>query len=248
MKLQEIFDLLSGSELSLISVGGNEQAIIDENNHDKLVAFVNLGLLSLYRRFNLKQGRLVLALLPDQDRYKLTSEFALSTRKSRSPVRYILDSLTDPFKDDLLKVEVVKTDGGQELVLNDQLDPMSVLTPSTTILQVPMDIVNQAAGLHDWLRTSKLHITYRAKHPDIKIPLGYFDPSRVNLELPDAYVEALLYFIAARAHTPRGLQEEGRVGNQYLSLYEAECQRLEFENLAIDQGTANTRLHRAGWV
>ena len=247
MKLQEIFDMLSEGELSMLSMAGEEQGVINDTVYPSMVRHINLGLLTLFRRFNLREDSFLLDIQTGQNRYKLKSQFAV-TGKSKEPVRYIRDSVTHPFKDDLLKVEVVETPDGVKFVLNDQSNPLSILTPSTFELQVPQDVVDQKPSLPDEYKTSTLVIRYRAKHPDIKIPLGYFDPARVEVDLPPAYLQALLYFIASRVHTPRGLANETEVGNVWFSKFEAECQRLELENLEIDQGIENSRLERGGWV
>ena len=247
MKLQEIFDMLAEGELSMLSMGGEEQGVINDTVYPSIVRHVNLGLLTLFRRFNLREDSFLLDIQPGQTRYKLKSQFAV-TGKSKEPVRYIRDSTAQPFKDDLLKVEVVETPKRVPLVLNDRSNPLSVLTPSTFELQLPQDVADQKPSLPDELKTSTLVVHYRAKHPEIKIPLGYFDPARVEVELPPAYLQALLYFIASRVHTPRGLTNETEVGNIWFGKFEAECQRLELENLEIDQGIENTRLIRGGWV
>lgn len=48
MNLQEVFDQLSVGELSMLSVGGNDQGVIDESNWDKVLPHINLGLTALY--------------------------------------------------------------------------------------------------------------------------------------------------------------------------------------------------------
>lgn len=248
MKLKDIFDQLSYNEISLLSVGGEDQGVISEKNYPQLVAHVNLGLTALFKRFNLKEGEVSLYLFPTIEHYLLDSRFLIGNTRSREPVRYLKDSLVQPFKDDLLKVERVFVDSGYWLPLNDKADALSVHTPRTKLLTVPKDIITKSNDLPSQYKTSQLKLVYRANHPQIKIPLGYFDPARVEVELPDSYMEALLYFIAARINTPKGLTEEGNIGNNWYAKYETECQRLEEQNLEIDQGVSNTRLIRAGWV
>ena len=68
------------------------------------------------------------------------------------------------------------------------------------------------------------------------------------MELPDAYLEALLYFVASRINNPIGMTNEFHAGNSYAAKYEQECARLEMLNLEVDQGYQNTRLRAGGWV
>lgn len=250
MVLQEIFDALSSGEISQVSIGGQEQGEINEGNFPKVIGHINLALTALYRRFDLKRGSATIAMQAGMEVYPLDSKFAVSSRTSRVPAadRYILDTAARPFKDDVLKVEAVRVVGGQELPLNDLSSPLSVMTPSTTELCVPLDIVDRAGYLPDQFKGEKLQVTYRAKHPQIVIPMGYFDPARVTLELPPAYLQALLYFVAARVHTPIGVQLEGQAGMNWFKFYEAECARLEQENLQIDAMGTNLRMVEKGWV
>ena len=53
MKLKEVFDQLTYGELSQLSIGGQAQGEITEENYARVVAHVNLGLSAIYKRFHL---------------------------------------------------------------------------------------------------------------------------------------------------------------------------------------------------
>lgn len=249
MNLQEVFDQLTYGELSQLSIGGGEAGVIDETNYPRVLAHINLGLTALYKRFNLKEGRVILQLDPLITTYSITKTHAVMNTRSQDPDKYLLDTSNSLFLDDVLKIERVLTDLGEDLALNDSVDEYSVMTPSATSLRVPVDIVTQVTDLPDWLKTVNLELVYRANHPKIAVTLGYFSPSRVDLQLPDSHLEALLMFVASRAMTPLGTgQFEGLAGNNFFSKYEKACQDLEFKNLQVDQGGQNTRLTKGGWV
>jgi hypothetical protein len=237
MKLIEIFNQLTHGELSQLHIGGAELGKIQEEDYPKLVSHVNLALAALYRRFPLKEGRLTLAIQPGQSAYSLLSTYAVSSRRSRAPIRYIEDSMADPFEDDINKVERVLKEDGTELPLNIEGDEDSCFTPSFNVLRIPKS-----------LETGKLEVVYRAVHPQIVIPMGPFDPARVDIELPYSHLEALLYFVASRMHNPVGMTNEFHAGNSYATKYEAACIELEQVNLRVDQGHTNYRLERNGWV
>lgn len=226
MTLQDIFDQLTYGELSQLSVGGAENGAITEANWGKIIAHINLGLTALYKRFPLKQDMVLIPLVP--------GTLAYSTL-TIAPA--------------LLKIEQVLTTDEFELSLNDASDIYSVTTPSASTLRVPADIVNQVVDLPDQYKTSGLTLVYRANHPKIVKSLGYFDPSRVRLQLPDSHLEPLLLYVASRVHTPMGTgQFEGQMGNNYYAKYEASCQAIETSNLKVDQGSQSTRLRDNGWV
>lgn len=248
MKLKEIFDQLSYGELSNLRLGGTNDGEITVASYPKVVAHINLGLGALYKRFPLKEGSVKLLLQPDQTLYTISSEFSTSNRRSRAAVKYIQDTLAVPFQDDILKIEEIFTDSGEELSLNNSLDPDSIITPTNTSIRVPPKMVNGSLDAGDPLHTSGLEIFYRANHPQIVVAQGMFDPARVEIELPITHLEALLLFIASRVNNPIGMTNEFHAGNNYAAKYEAACQRLEFDNFKVDQGSQDNRLRRKGFV
>ena len=206
-------------------------------NWSRVLGHVNLGLTALYKRFNLKTGELLLRMHEDIAVYRLHSAFAVNARRSTEPVRYIIDSPDARFEDDIIKVERVVGSEYGELALNDAADDMSVTTPSALKLKVPDDLALQ-----------DLTVSYRANHPKIVVPVGFFDPARVEVELPETHLEPLLYYVASRVHNPIGMTNEFHAGNSYFVKYEAACQELEGKGLQVDQGQTNTRAERGGWV
>lgn len=246
MKLAEIFAQLRDGELSQVAMGTGEDGEIREEDYPKLVNHVNLALTALYARFNLKENRLTLALQPDILNYSLNSLFAVANTRSREEIRYIVDSSGAPFKDDILKVERVLTADDAPLALNDEADCLSIRTPSTLVLAVPSEIVDQDSTLPAWMKTATLTVVYRACHP--RLSNEDVDPIQQEVDLPYPYLEPLLFFIASRVHNPIGMAQEFNSGNGYFTRYEDACLKLEGKNLQIDRGGHNTRLSRGGWV
>ena len=247
MKLSEIFSQLTTGELSMLNIGGAEQGVIQESNHQAVLNHINLGLSYLFHRFPLKQGRLKLVLFPDMVSYKLSSRYATSNTDSGEVIKFI-DDLGSPFMDDLSKVLAVFSEQGCELPLNDNKDRYSCFTPSTHVLTVPMAVTNQYQDLPEYYKTTSLDIVYRAAHPKLVTDYGYLDPEEVEVDLPYPYLEPLLYFVASRCYHPMSMSSEINQGSSYAMKLEQACQRLELANLAVDQGASNDRLMRGGWV
>jgi hypothetical protein len=109
-------------------------------------------------------------------------------------------------------------------------------------------VVGNVSDRPDYLKTSELEVFYRATHPQIVKPIGYFDPSRVEVQLPRVYLQALLLYVAARVLAPVGLGQEFYSGSVYSQKYEQECARLASANVEIDTAVQNTRAERNGWV
>lgn len=247
MKLKEIFDQLTVGELSQLSIAGGTSGMIRPEDYDKMLSHVNLALTALYKRFNLKEGRLVVDLKPAISTYSITPAYAASNVRSKQPVKYLLD-VASPFKDDLLKIERVYTEGGYELALNNVDDPFSINTPSFNMIRVPTEILANGNDLDPRYKTTKLEVVYRANHPKLVSDDGDLEPESVEVELPESHLEPLLLFIASRAHTPTGMTGEFNSGNNYAQKYELACQELERFNLRVDGNSQPDRLGRNGWV
>lgn len=247
MKLSEIFSQLTTGELNQLSIGGAAQGVIDESNYEAVLNHINLGLSYIYHRFPLKESRLKLVLFPDLVSYKLSSRYSTSNTTSGEPIKFI-DDVGNPFLDDLTKVHAVLTEAGEALPLNDNKDKYSCHTPSTHVLTVPMAVTNQYPDLPDHYKTSFLTVVYRAALPKLVTDYGYLDPEEVEVDLPYPYLEPLLYFVASRCYHPVSLSSELNPGSSYAMKLEQACQRLELNNLAVDQGASNDRLMRGGWV
>lgn len=249
LKLQDVFDQLTAGELRQLEIGGAEQGKIAEANYPTILAHINLGLMALYKRFTLKENRLVVKLYEDIFTYRLQSQYALNGRGSALTERYIIDTTGEPFKDDVIKVKkVIATDSQFELALNDYSNCMSIVTPSLDSIRVPAEIIMPATDLQEVYRTKFLTVVYQASHPVIKVGIGYFDPERTNVELPPSHLQALLYFVASRINNPIGMTQEFNAGNNWNARYEQECAKLEDEGGEVDQGSQNTRAQRNGWV
>lgn len=247
MNLKEIFDQLTYGELSQISIGGGAAGQIRPEDYAKLVAHTNLGLTALYKRFNLKVGRFTVELQPGLLNYQLNSAYCKSNARSKQVLKYI-DDTAMPFKDTLLKVEYVFAETGFEFSVNNPVDLLSMNTPSQRVLTVPADIVAKLDTLPDELKTNTLEVVFRANHPKILTDEGEIEPEETELELPETHVDALLYYIASRVHTPAGIGGEDNTGNIYYQKYEMVCQELENQNLQIDKGAQYNRIEKNGWV
>jgi hypothetical protein len=223
MKLQEIFDHLSAGEFSQISIGGQPSGVINEDNWERVLSHLNLGLTALYTRFKLKERDLEIPLQADANIYQL-----------------------DVY--DILKIEEIKASSGEIVPLNDKNNPFSCHTTSLNTLKVPTLLLVPDSSVPDKLRTSTLTVTYRANHPKIMARFGMLNPTTKVIELPYSHLSALLYYMASRVNNPIGMSSEFNAGNTWYAKYEAECLRLEEEGAEVDTNNTNQRLVRNGWV
>lgn len=245
MTLQEIIEALTTSEFSQLSFGGEAQGVINESNAPKLVPHLNLGLTTLYARFNLKEGRLVLEPVADQTVYAIHSKYAVNNTRSRELVRYLIDDPAAPFKDDVLRIERVLTDAGDDLPMNVDGNTWSAHTPTATSLRLPLEVVNQTQDLPDWLKTEQLELVYRANHPKLAVDV---DLDADVIQLPYSHLSALLYFTASRANWPTGMNIQSNLGDPWMQKYERACQALENQGLQRQAETGFDKLRDRGFV
>ena len=246
MKLVEIFQQLSYGELSQISLGNGASGEITEDSYDRILVHINLGLTTLFKRFNLKEGRVRIQFDPTRTVYPLRVAYSESNTRSIESIKHIKDA-GNPFVGDVHKVEKILTSNGKELILNKENNSLSVTTPRMDVISVPSSIVTKADSIPEWMKTDYVDVVYRANHPQITTK-GAFLPENYEVELPYSHLEALLLFVASRVNNPIGLGQEFNAGNTYAAKFEAECQRLEQLDLEINIDEENTRLVSNGWV
>jgi hypothetical protein len=245
MKLRELFNHLAFSELAQLNGINTSTGLIEEKSYDRVLSAISLGLTALHARFLIKQEEITIKLQPGLYSYKIHNAYALSSGNTSG---YIQDSLENPYKNTLMKIEKVQTDYGLELTLNDPKDPYSIYTWSMDSITLHKDLVDKPIELPSYLVTDNLKVIYRANHFTLPIGFNGYDPDKVEIQLPHAYVEALLYFVGSRLHNPMGLVQDFNAGNNYAAKYERACQDIERNNIRIDNDTTNYRLVRGGWV
>lgn len=218
------------------------------DNYPRLLSYVNTGLVNLYQRFNLKENTAVINLIPGLDTYVLDKRRNLGDRNVQMVPKYIQDTV-NPFKDDLVKILKITLDNGKELPLNQDLYKYFATTPLYNMVRVPLVMVeDDEVKIPKHLRTKTITVHYQAMHPVLNVGLGYFDPARVDIELPYSHMQALLFYVASRAHSPMGLAEEGLAGSQWFAKYENECRILENLGGTRDDVTGSDKFNQNGWV
>ena len=256
MNLQEIFDHLSNGELSQISIGKQDAGVINSLNMEKVISNINLALTALHTRFNLREGRMIVHLNPNKTLYELTND-KVGRGLANTETKYLEQDKIFQLKSTLIKVLRVLNDSGKELALNDLSDPFSIKTPRYNLLEIPEAMARKWPNLPEYLKTPTLDVRYRANHEKLgKWENGSFaaaegleleDMARVEVDIPEPFLEPLLLWVASRFHNPIGMSNEFLAGNSYYAKYEAACQRLENEGVAVDE-ISNATFRSQGWA
>lgn len=236
MKLQDIFDQLTYGELSQVSVGGNEENYgIHPENYERIVPHVNMGLSDLHKRFPLKTASAVIQQHKEISTYFLDLKYAVSNTTSTEPVKYLIDTASKPFEENIIRIEEIVDEAGCSISMNDPNDSNSIMMPSYNSLVIPFPSDDVA-----------VNVKYRANHK--KIMGAYLSPSTEEVELPLAYLQPLCMFIAGRIMAGRPSLDGVNEGASMIARYEQECFRLNQLNILHKSNPANERIMTGGWV
>lgn len=254
ISLEDVFDALKYGELSQLSIGGQDQGDVNEHNWKQIVNSVQLGLGALYRRFNLHSGTALLHPVEGQYVYHMTRD-RFRNSPSFDPVRNPFEHGPVKFNDSLIEITNMKAVSGLTFPINITGDITSIGIKDVRVISLPDKFFD-----HDFANTMQLtagrviEISYKGGHPKLFLraeldSTGFdgMDFRQKMLELPEIYLEALLYFVAARFHNPIGMQNEFHSGNAYAQKYEMLCAQLEMHNHQNDEVRYNTNFQRNGF-
>lgn len=235
--LHDIFIDLSGGEFSNLQLGAfsmdDPDSEPDPRSYQQLIRHINLGLTALYTEFPLRVEECYVTLHEEIALYTLDYRWAESNLASTEPVKYIADTVANPFSDNLLKIEEVYDEVGNKLSLNDPDDELSVFTPRFNVIQVPWP--------NDF---NTVAVQYRADHPTINYSAG-MNPQQVYIEVPRQLREALLFYVAARVFA--GITTEKPEANDYYRKYLAKLDDNHRHGLYITTDQDNNRFKDNGW-
>jgi hypothetical protein len=175
----------------------------------QILSYINLGLVELYKRFDLSTKEVVIPLLDNVTIYTITDAYYNN-------------------------VYAVYGEDGKELALNNQDDPLSVLTPSYNTVQVPNPITG-----------TSIYVIYSAS----PTALVWATPlSSITVPLPSSMLEALLHYVGYRAHGAMNGNVDAENNTHYMR-FDASCNKLKEIGMFTDDAlTSGTKLEDKGWA
>lgn len=236
MNLNQLFTDLALGELSNLSMAENNTII--PAKRPQIVTHANAGLLELHSKFVLKEKDMIIEMREGVTNYHLLKRYAMSQYDETNPpdrwnLPYIIDTVGEPFPEDVLKILSVYNSFGQKMPLNDLEDPMSVFNPQSTVLQVPFPIPGQA-----------LTLEYQARHEI----LDHCD-CEAEIILPEVLRGALRSYIASKVYMHMNTQENTAKGQEHSINFETACvDVVEKDLVSSSSSTTNVRFHKRGWV
>lgn len=226
MTVDDLINDLKYGELSAHGIFALDP--LSNKNREKLIAVINMGLLTLYTRFPLLTKELTLKQLNTVTKYKLSSDFA---RSEGGSVIYIIDTEDDPFTDDVIRIEAVYDDIACECVLNNTSDCNVILTPSMDTLEIPYPI----DGVY-------LSVVYRAKHP-------YVSDNKPDILLPEHLKPVLLNYIAHRIYSGVAAQDGMALAQAFYQKYMMLSNELNQDGMVNKaDGEYFEQFVKGGWI
>lgn len=217
MTATEVITLAKAGELRQLS-----PAIID--NNDVLVGFINLGLIELYKRFELKTDEAIITLVDGKTIYKLDGT---DTDVSMGePFMYLIGAYEDGTENDYSASSL-------SIPINEEDNIYSINMISYNAVQVPL--ITQGAYIS---------LIYVAK--PAKVTTNTLD---IEVDLPEQMIEPLLHYIGYRAHGAMDSNIQTESNTHYMR-FEASCNKIKELGVGIapDDIDMKSRLSLKGFV
>lgn len=234
IEFEEILEHLKYGEFYNLALGGPDCRGIAVKDYPMIASNVNVALIELYKRFDLKMNTVKIDLFDEITDYIIHSDYAKSNTESTMPQKWINDLAEMPYTDDLLLIRRVYNEIEEEFYLNDEHQELSLWTPEYNIVR------------HMWPQaTNSIFVRYRAA--PVKIPTKDLRPSKVRVPIPPSMLEALLWYVAGRVYTnlnPDGAFTESQL---FTVKFEQSCQQITNLGLVNNPKSTNTKLDEAGW-
>jgi len=219
MKLKFILDQARGGELKGLSANDKTDEVI--------VGYINLALVAIYSRFQLKTEEAIVTLQTDPVRTIYTlgpSDTAVKVNGLAMPENDVM-SILEGYNED-----------GSVINFNDESDPYSVFTISYDKIQIPL--INENTYVSFVYRKNPTMVVYSATN-------GVTND--VDVEIPVQLLEPMLHYIGYRAHGAL----DGNINtenNTHYMRFEKACQRASELGVLTADDVIQTSVQARGWV
>jgi len=236
--LKLIISLLENGELKNTGLINQKTKQLAYGSLKSVIEHINLGLTNLFSRFNLKQNELVLHALPEVRYYYLRdNRIALASNMNRET--YI--ERTDAVKDGINLVQVMEifNELGSRISINDRNEIPYIQTSTYDCLNISS--LNSA---------EKFYVIYKAKPKTIVLDSS-FSLDDYKIDMPDAFIEPLLMFVASKIFRPMGANNSTANADKSYACYqqyEAQCLQLLQLGLASQCNDTVNKFTQNGWV
>jgi len=229
MLLSQLLSYVVTLDSAMINIGGAEDGTVPAKYTLKTINALNIAMIEMYTNFPVKQRNMVIQLYSHITEYFLSSKYATTNTLSTETYKYIKDSATNPFLDDVIHIERVFNEEGQEFKLNKEDDPYSLFTPSYNVIQHVYPSNENA-----------LFLSYRALPKTIPVAA---DPDTYEVDIPLQLVNLLVMFTDHKL-----LAATDKKASSYkLQEYLLQLQKAKTTDLFLADTSVNGKLEDSGW-
>lgn len=196
MNVSEFFEKLSFGELSGLHIGGEGVGYIRPEFHNRLVSHMNSVLSVMSARFSNNTHYVTLEMQEGVKTYSLEPQYAVSNVDPLNLApRYIVDSVDEPFPDNVVKI----------LAVHPAEDPEKSPTRALRLNETPVFagirmLNNKQFRIPDPVAGELLSVEYRASIPKIRIPVELTQ----EIVIIPSLLEALEFGVAAKVYRTMG--------------------------------------------
>lgn len=233
MKLIDVLNKVALGEMKDIYVGSGRQT---SKTRSKLISYVNEALRALYTDFPLSTKEVVIRLRNDMNVYTINSQYALSNGDSPVPLaqRYIEDSETFPFRDDILRIDEIFNILGITQDVNNRTSAYGISVVGFDQIQVPYPKEGE-----------RLVVTYQALPSEICCDA----PDDYYVHLPLMFLELLAAYIGYLSYSGMNSPTAAAKGGELYGKYTVLKDRMQNNNVFNQNNTPyNTMFEERGFV
>lgn len=233
MKLDYILEQLTYGELDNHSL--TTQGALLVTDYPKIISHLNAGLTALHTAFPIRKETIHVQQYAEISTYFLTTDYSVSNAASTQPIKYIVDTVGDPFLDNILKIDSVTDELGIEYYLNVANQCQSLTTPIHNALNVPVP-----------LDTNLMTVKYRAEHP--KISAINLNIATTEISIPSFLIKALTLFIGSRIYSSHTTLEGVQIANNMEAKYDAEILKIDYYGMVGKDTYTNNKIEEDQWA
>jgi hypothetical protein len=232
MDFREFTMKLSLGELSTTSmIDTNDKSMLKQEHRAKVLNALNQGLTVLCSKFILLQKEALLQSNVAVSHYFLRKEFA-TTNTATVPFKYILDSQSAPFTEDVIKILAIYDSHGEQQFVDDLGQDSSLFLTEFDCIQIPSN------------RGQLYSVIYQAMHP---VMIGTNPCQEVHV--PRYLEEALLSYVAGKCFSHMNNPESTAKGAEHMGNFQSICAEIENRNLVNNSViNSHTKLEQRGFV
>lgn len=237
MNLRQVFNALEHLHFAGLAIVNDGAGIADIDKPVVLTA-INQVLTDLYSRFNFKCSEVIVRLIDGQTEYLIHSDYADSNQLSTEPVRWVVDSIDNPFLDDIQHIVSVTSSTEECLPMNKSVYCNSIYTPSFNLLQVSDETVKEADALS---------VIYKAN--PVLIPVNTtLDVDTITLDIPQNIFNVLILGVCMHVYAVKGGKEGYAKSLNYSAQYEREINRIELLGMYNELPESGLNFQSEGWA